>query len=176
MTLPALDIAKLLLPQEHRPDYYYKETYHKHRMNSRANVWGIGAVIWSMLAQPCKFEGPVDEVNGLPGSRDNTSDVRWLDSTYSDDKIGTQWFLPEDDYLNSVIFGENSWPMVPRYSDELKTLVRQCLQFRAEARPTLDDLRTTILGHMNPDEEPPDLLFEEQIYQQGARLVRVKAK
>ncbi|KAF2817661.1 kinase-like protein [Mytilinidion resinicola] len=159
-----------LRPPEHRREYWNKKEYREKRMDSKANVWGMGAIIWCLITNS-SFSGPIEESEGIPEDTSDRQDMtRWLD--HNEHYIwGTEYNLSEEDYETAQILLDSGFPMASRYSKELRELVRRCLRFRAEDRPTLDDLMAAIVPNVPHGDDPPDLLFGEQTYRPGTRLI-----
>jgi len=127
--------------------------------------------MWCMISNS-RRDGPIDETEGLPTDlKAEEQDIHWLDATYAM-PLGKsmQFLLAEKDYVKAQIFGASSWPMVPRYTEEIRDLVQSCLLFRADDRPTLEELREAIIPHLDADEDPPDLLFGEQTFREGTSV------
>jgi hypothetical protein len=53
-----------------------------------------------------------------------------------------------DFYDQEVLVGSRDWPAASRYSEPLKALVRDCLKYWKEYRPTSQEILDRIEGHL----------------------------
>ncbi|KAI5359103.1 putative serine/threonine-protein kinase, active [Septoria linicola] len=117
------------------------------RQSSKTNVWGVGIVMYSILAG--QF-GPVGEGEDL-----------WFDFSKADRR--------EPPSLDATARGT--------YSVHLRNLVMACLRFNTDNRPTFDHLLQECMKYTNPavpaddqadgmrDIQPSDANFDQKYYQ-----------
>jgi hypothetical protein len=63
---------------------------------------------------------------------------------FREQKLINDEIYDEDTLDQLVLMGENSYDVAIRYSEELKDLVRRCLRWNMDDRPSLDKLKTDI--------------------------------
>ncbi|KAH7092330.1 kinase-like domain-containing protein [Paraphoma chrysanthemicola] len=102
-------------------------------LGEKTDVWGLGSVAWSLLVNQTTRHGPV-------------RDAKVTDRVIVKDYDGfvplsypTQRNRPKNDETTTLT-GEGWFRAPARYSDHLKTLVRQCLNYSPHDRPTLNDI------------------------------------
>ncbi|KAF1918295.1 hypothetical protein BDU57DRAFT_537867 [Ampelomyces quisqualis] len=95
-------------------------------LNEKTDVWGIGSIIWSLIAHADPENGPVrEDIDAKPGSEIPLSAQRKRNR-----KVHTRYTT-----LNGQIY----LPAIS-YSDEIKNLARACLNWDQDKRPTLAEL------------------------------------
>ncbi|KAF2709912.1 kinase-like protein [Pleomassaria siparia CBS 279.74] len=122
-------------PPEHLPG-------NLRRYTSKTDVWSIGAILWNLITNEYHHDGPR---RGGPNN-----------------KVAKPICRPGSNSTN-ILTGEN-FPNKEHYSEALKILVRECLNFEPDERPDFPELRTRIDEHIaeNDDireqiEDPPPL-------------------
>lgn len=53
-----------------------------------------------------------------------------------------------DRYDTELLMGSDDWPAARHYSDELKELVRECLRYDKESRPSPSDVLDRVNTHL----------------------------
>ncbi|KAH6625332.1 kinase-like domain-containing protein [Boeremia exigua] len=132
-----------LLPS---PDFRYAPEHHHYdsgfpsRLNESTDVWGIGRVAWFLIVNrnswnygPVREGGPILHGKGcaLPLSAFQTENT-----------------ASEDRYDQEVLVGTAEWAASNNYSEELKALVRSCLKYYQEHRPSLQVILSDVNKHL----------------------------
>lgn len=129
---PALDdnpSAHILPANAHNtryaPEHHYLSGSDPVRLDAKTDIWGLGRIAWALIVNMCESDGPLRE----DGVHDVFNRVLTL-STNQDEN-----WPPRDAYDEAVLVGV-MFPAAKRYSEELKALVRRCLKFDKEDRPS----------------------------------------
>ncbi|KAF3009851.1 hypothetical protein E8E13_010552 [Curvularia kusanoi] len=109
------------------------------RLDEKTDVWGIGRIAWTLIVNRLNQEGPVREggplVEGraLPLSQIHDANMEMV----------------QDRYDQEVLVGSDAWPAARRYSEELKTLVRDCLKYFKDNRPSAKEVLRRVDRHLD---------------------------
>jgi hypothetical protein len=57
--------------------------------------------------------------------------------------------MVQDRYDEEVLVGSDAWPAARRYSEELKTLVRDCLKYFKDNRPSAKEVLRRVDRHLD---------------------------
>jgi serine/threonine protein kinase len=104
-------------------------------LGEKTDVWGIGSILWHLLTHRTLDEGPVRE-----DRHDQKAYIPISSHKYPENKE------PLNDYttLSGRLFPESSG-----YSAKLKDLVRACLNWSQEDRPTLQHILDEANHHLH---------------------------
>lgn len=108
-------------------------------------MWGIGSVIWSLIAHIYSEEGPI---RGDKEYKDNTSKP-----------LSAQRRINRNVHNAKTTLSGKRFPSAEDYSDEIKNLARACLNWDQDSRPTLSQLLSEAddkLGRRGSKEELRD--------------------
>ncbi|KAF9692816.1 hypothetical protein EKO04_009107 [Ascochyta lentis] len=134
-----------ILPHSHyntrySPEHQYQNPEDIQSLDEKTDVWGIGRIAWALIVNqwdpfgPMREGGPEDPITGsplLPLSR----------------RVSYNMGI-NDFYDQEVLIGSREWPAVNLYSEPLKALVRDCLRFWKDYRPTPREVLDRVNNHL----------------------------
>jgi serine/threonine protein kinase len=127
------------------PEYQHQFLRESVPLGEATDVWGIGRIAWDLVANRCTATGPVRD------ERDSRGDYIPL-SSFED---------PRNMVINdrtTTLTGGKLFPAAAKYSDELRDLVRECLNFDMEHRPSLDKLYRAATKYLEDTDGAMDVL------------------
>ncbi|KAJ4376030.1 hypothetical protein N0V83_001310 [Neocucurbitaria cava] len=152
-------------PQDYLLDYidtrYPPEIQIQHGPNftplgEKTDVWGIGRIAWSLIVHRLGDYGPVRDVRA-----------------YGDEFRKYEDFIPvsldcrlnrKSNYEDTVLTGGGTFPAARLYDDDLRGLVRRCLNLKQEDRPTLREVLDMATAALDGDEKvTTDLQDREEL-------------
>ncbi|KAF2740089.1 kinase-like protein [Polyplosphaeria fusca] len=149
--------------------YFVQEKYHTQyprKLNEKTDVWLIGAVLWSLITNRYFDQGPVHEDPHMGDKKK----VR---------KAGDMMSIchPKPQVSYPILSGDEL-VRTGGYPEELADLIRRCLEWDQEGRPSLEKMRGEIQTFLdaNPDirDDRPELAmfdFDEDTVTVGKRRV-----
>ncbi|KAJ4993304.1 hypothetical protein SVAN01_01279 [Stagonosporopsis vannaccii] len=122
------------------PEHHHYNPDSPKKLDTKTDVWGIGRVAWGLIVNRLEPDGPVRE-NGF------------LDEIYGNplplSQNDYQNMQVDDQYRQQVLIGSSEWPASIHYSEELKELVRDCLKFYQQDRPTPKVILDRVKRHLD---------------------------
>jgi serine/threonine protein kinase len=102
-------------------------------LGEKTDVWGIGNILWYLVAHRILDEGPVREYKLA-----NNVDSDGLQLPYI--PISSRRSRNRQIHNRQTTLTGEMFMAAGEYSDDIKNLVRACLNWKQENRPTLHDL------------------------------------
>ena len=99
-------------------------------LGEATDVWGIGRIAWQLIVNRHTAYGPVRDKRA---SEPNDFD-RFIPLSLSDARNRVR------NNMTTTLTGGKHFPAAANYSNELRNLVRACLNFNVEDRPTLEEI------------------------------------
>jgi hypothetical protein len=127
---------------DHSQEHNHADT-DRTRLDAKTNVWGIGRIAWNLIVNQFEYHGPIredgavdsDTYDPLPVSKEQVENAAMVN------------------FRGSILLGSDRWPAAKRYSQELKDLVADCLNFFQEGRPTPRQVLDAVNEHLEAN--PP---------------------
>jgi serine/threonine protein kinase len=128
------------------------------RLGGKTDVWGIGLVAWSLIGNRYFKHGPV-HCDEQPNQK--TEYEKWDGYIPLAVAAGCNKF-PHN--RNSVLTGESeAAPATENYPQDLRDLVRRCLNYRLANRPTLKEIIDEADQAMQDDELWGEVMYKDSL-------------
>jgi serine/threonine protein kinase len=127
------------------PEYQHQLLGESVPLGEATDVWGIGRVAWDLVANRCTATGPVRD------ERDSRGEYIPL-SSFED---------PRNRVINdrtTTLTGGKLFPAAANYSDGLRDLVRECLNFHTEHRPSLEKISRAATRYLEDTDGAMDVV------------------
>lgn len=109
------------------PEHINFNSHDPVKLDTKTDIWGLGRIAWALIVNTWEGHGPLRE--------DGAPDDVYGDPLALSKNQRENWDL-DDKYDKAVLIGSKEWPAGRRYSEELKGLVRSCLKYEKEDRPS----------------------------------------
>ncbi|KAK4626372.1 hypothetical protein CLAFUW4_04240 [Fulvia fulva] len=144
-----------LAPEQHNYiNFQTLESMNPHKLGEKTNVWGMGAILWSLVTLKNGPDNPPDWIGRNPEG----------DMTYrlEDDEAYATGMGNGDNSDDDEEEKSNAW----RYTPALRRLIDSCLSHNPDDRPDFASMLATIQAEGDdPGDEPPDDEIGEEEYE-----------